>query len=159
MINTENINTIGELMEPSPIGFNFGAPGWTLLLIILLLALMAYGIWKIYQYRKNKYRRIALKELNAIQIGQTKASEVIINIITLLKRVALTAYGREQVAEKNGEAFLNFLQQQSKEQTLTDTNKAMFTTYLYEGDKVDVSSDQLELLRFESINWIKQHHV
>ena len=43
---------IGNLIEPDPIGFAFGAPGWYMLGALALLLLIIYTTHAIRKYRK-----------------------------------------------------------------------------------------------------------
>ena len=157
-MNTEN-NSIGELMEPDAIGFSFGAPGWNILLLLFLAVLFGIALWKLYQYKKNKYRRLAINELNSINKGQNEASYIILNTISILKRVAITAYGRNNIASINGSRFLEFMQTKTRIAIFTNEVEKIFTKHLYEGSKTHVAADKLELLHQQSMNWINQHHV
>ncbi len=158
-MNELDTNTIGELMEPDPIGFSLAAPGWTILLVLFLLALTIFALWKLYKYNKNKYRRLALAEMSAIDFEQEQYSVIIYNTLSLLKRVAITAYGRDNLASIQGLQFLRFLQTKIKGPGFSEGSEKIFTKHIYEGNQASVSSEQLELLQIESINWIKMHHV
>ncbi len=158
-MNELDTNTIGELMEPDPIGFSFAAPGWTMLFVLFLLALAMFALWKLYKYNKNKYRRLALAEISAMDIGQEHCSVIIYNTLSLLKRVAITAYGRDNLASIQGLQFLQFLQAKIENPGFSEESEKIFTKHIYEGNQANVSLEQLELLQIESINWIKMHHV
>lgn len=158
-MNTQNNSSIGELMEPEAIAFSFAAPGWIIVLVLILLVLLAFAIWKLYQYKKNKYRRLAIKELSALNNGNKEISNVILNTVSLLKRVAITAYGRNEVASIHGSHFLQFLQSKTNATIFSDEVEIIFTKHLYEGCKAEVSSEKLALLHQQSMNWINEHHV
>ncbi|WGL17649.1 DUF4381 domain-containing protein [Microbulbifer bruguierae] len=77
------------------------AKGLSALLLLLLLLL----IWRQIQiYRANAYRRAALAELVKSQDDPAQVAEI-------LRRTALAAYPREQVAGLTGDDWLAFLNQ------------------------------------------------
>ena len=158
-MNTLNSNSIGELMEPEPIGFSFGAPGWTILLMVFIAVLLMYGLWEFYQYKKNKYRRLAIEELSLIDLMQGESGFIVLSIVSLLKRLALTAYGREEVASVYGKQFVSFLQTKVRGKSFSGDSEQIFIKHLYQGDKTIIPLDKLKLFYNESSNWIKQHHV
>ena len=63
------------------------------------------------RYRRNAYRREALRQLDAVDPG---------GISTVLKRTALAAWPREQVAALTGAAWLAFLDRTGRTTAFTD---------------------------------------
>lgn len=158
-MNIQNNHMIGDLMEPDPIGFGFDAPGWTILVIVFVLAMGVYGLRKLYLFYKNKYRRLAISEIRAIDIDHGNCGVVIFTLVNVLKRVAITAYGRRGVATLQGCDFFDFLKSKIKNGQFSQQSKVFFTKHIYEGDKANVTAKQLVFLRTECINWIKMHYV
>lgn len=153
------IQPIGDIIEPNRIEFSFGAPGWTILLLLVLAAVFVFGLWKLCQYKKNKYRRLALAELNLIEISTDKTSSILTQIVFMLNRVAIKAYGREEVVELNGLPFMRFLQSKVSSDLFSEGSESVFKRHIYEGKNSKLSFKQLESFYNESINWIKQHRV
>ena len=58
----QNID-IGKIVEPEPIGFSFDAPGWGILLGLVVFVLILIAVKYMLHYRKNKYRRIATSKI------------------------------------------------------------------------------------------------
>ena len=87
------------------------APGWWLLAVLLLAALVVLGIWLVRRYRWHRLQQQILGEID--QLGDCystdKASEFVTGLSTLLRRVALQRYPREQVASLTGTGWLRFL--------------------------------------------------
>ena len=95
------MSNLEEIELPEPVPFSFETPGWTLLLAVAL-GLLVWLVWRAWRrWRANAYRRRALEELTVIE-SPARLSE-------LLKRVALVAYPRTNVAGLYGEAWLGFL--------------------------------------------------
>ena len=65
------------------------APGWWLLLALLLGALGALAVWLTRRHRANLYRRQALAELAQLQ---TRGDNAAADVIALLRRCAECAY-------------------------------------------------------------------
>jgi Domain of unknown function (DUF4381) len=69
------------------------------------------GLWWV-RWRRQAYRRAGLRELRVIAARLDAAPEraaALVALVALLKRVALVAYAREQVAALSGDAWLTFL--------------------------------------------------
>jgi glucan phosphoethanolaminetransferase (alkaline phosphatase superfamily) len=104
-------------LKPLRVGEAIGwwppAPGWWLLvgIVIVLLAVLAYLLRR--HYKRNAYRRVALarlKSLHAAYDTGRNSSDYLAQLNALLKSVALRAFPREQVAAAHGShwrAFLN----------------------------------------------------
>jgi len=83
------------------------APGWWLLAVIALLVAVALGFLA-RQYKRLAWRREARAELERIrsQVGRVNASESLSGVSRLVRRVALVARPREDVASLEGDAWL-----------------------------------------------------
>jgi hypothetical protein len=102
---TSLVDLLGELVEvpaPAPVSMLPQTAGWLVAgtVLLLVLALVAYRAWR--RYRANAYRRDALAALTA-------AHDDPASIAVVLRRVAVSAYPRREVAGLAGEAWLRFL--------------------------------------------------
>lgn len=103
-----------DIHLPEPVGWWPLAPGWWILIIGLpLLVLMIYGLWRF--WKRQTPRKLALRELQNIELGEDSGLEKIRLLGALLRRTAMTVYPREQVAGLVGEAWLAFLDQPLKQ--------------------------------------------
>lgn len=90
-----------EIVVPDPPAFWPPAPGfWVLLGSVILVALLVAWQWRVDRNR-NAYRKAGLSLLN----GAKKAHDVSV----VLKRVALAAFPRDQVASLYGDDWAAFL--------------------------------------------------
>ncbi|BAF73324.1 DUF4381 domain-containing protein [Sulfurovum sp. NBC37-1] len=103
-----SLDKLHDIITPEPVGFFPLASGWYILLALLAAWLFHVGFLRYKAYQRNRYRRDALNELGS----EKSASE----LLSLAKRVALSAYGREQVARLSGEAWWNFMETYSQTQ-------------------------------------------
>ena len=94
-----------EIGIPDPVGWWPPAPGWYVLAGLLALFVLRL-VWRsLRHWQSNAYRRDAVRELRKIEdSGPSGLSE----LPELLKRVALVAYPRADVAALSGEAWLHF---------------------------------------------------
>ncbi len=159
MNDTETF-TIGTLMEPDPIRFSFGAPGWFILLGVGLILLLVYGLIAYLRYKRNRYRRNAIGILSAMDLSGREVSASITRIAEVLKRVAMTSYGRTETAALSGQAWLNYLDQRNKGVfVLSVDSRKLIAEHLYRSPPDGISVNELEEFRSTTIQWINKHHV
>jgi len=100
----ELLDMLEPVPDPTPISLLPQTPGWIVLGIVLVGALV-WGVRLVQsRHRARAYRRAALVELAAT--GDDAA-----RIAALLRRTALAGFPREQVAGLVGTDWLNFLDQ------------------------------------------------
>jgi hypothetical protein len=98
----ELLNRLAEPTAPPPVSMMPQTWGWAALGGLLLLALLYLAIRAYKSHRANAYRREALAELKA-------ASNDPARIAPILRRAALAAYPRRDVAGLTGQSWLDFL--------------------------------------------------
>jgi hypothetical protein len=84
------------------------APGWWVLLVLLVAGLAAAGTRVWLAHRARARRRRILAELEGIS-HQVQGPALAAEVSALLKRVALTRFPRGEVAPLTGQAWLDFL--------------------------------------------------
>lgn len=99
-----------DIVVSEPVSWWPLASGWYVLILVLAMAIIWFGVKTFKQWKKNAYRRAALRELKSISPADLPA---------LVKRVSLCIYPREQVATLSGEAWLEFLDQSGNTQDFT----------------------------------------
>jgi Ca-activated chloride channel family protein len=73
--------------------------------VLLVLGTIAGLCWLAHRWYVNRYRRAALAELREIEAGTGSAE----TLAALVRRTALAAFPRRQVAQMTGPAWLSFL--------------------------------------------------
>jgi hypothetical protein len=106
-----------DIHLPAPIGLWPVAPGWIVLvmLVVVLLFSSVWFIWRFYRYRLGV--RIALRLLNTYEkqaIDKRQSHASVVQATILLKRVALHYYPRVAVASLHGDDWITFLNKSSK---------------------------------------------
>ena len=142
------------LRAPEPIGWWPPAPGWWLLLVLVLVAVAVLAFLLVRRYRANAYRRAGLRRLQLLHT-QLMADADILRFVTdtnaLLKAVALRAYPAESVAPSHGQAWLNFLN------TSTEQSRpfpAVLATAAYTADADGIDAEDLYRA---AEHWIRHH--
>ncbi len=113
MTNTAaNLDRLHDLIAPAPVPWWPPAPGWRWLLVFTGLLLLALAVKGFLRRQRNRYRREALAELGRIERRLCDSGEraaALLALAELLKRTALTAFPREQVARLHGKEWFAFL--------------------------------------------------
>jgi predicted negative regulator of RcsB-dependent stress response len=102
------------LVTPEPVPWSPTTPGWWIVLG-WLLALLVLATWQIVKRRRrDRYRRDALAELKSIDADSSNdPATAAQRIAAVLKRTALVAYPRQDVAGLYGTEWAQFLVESS----------------------------------------------
>ena len=100
-----------DIVEPDAVSLWPQTPGWTLVGGWLLagLVFLAWRAWR--KWRTNAYRREALRSLEEIRAQANRREDPALDIASLVRRTALSAYPRARVASLHGHAWAAFLAQ------------------------------------------------
>lgn len=158
MNQTDTYNSsIGNLIEPESIGYSFNTPGWYIVLGALLLTVLVIGFMRYRKYKKNAYRREALKDVEAIL--QQKGNNIVYEINALLKIIALRLFGRKEVASLNGLAWFQFLNAtMNSENIISEMEVEKLTSVLYNPDE-KLDNNSINKLADFAVLWIKNHRA
>ena len=155
------LTNLHEVSLPGAISFLPSGPLlWALLVIGMWL--LGHALWWRYvNWCDQQYRRQALSKLSELQaLWQQPASRVQASqeLVILLRRVALTAWPRVDVAAKVGAAWLDFLTRTTKVST-APPNILGELAYLPESQLQQITTEQWQ----ESIawvqDWIREHEA
>jgi hypothetical protein len=144
-------NTLGQLHDfyqpPAP-SWMPQTIGWYI--VFGLLALLAvWAAWRLLRrWRHNRYRREALRELEHTDFS---------GIPVLLKRVALAAWPREQVAPLSGEPWLQFLEAHRGNEAFAKDTGRLLVELDYGGASPAPAEEQA--IRQAAGDWIRGHRV
>jgi hypothetical protein len=111
-ISTSGLEKLHEIFLPDPVSWMPQTIGWYTIFGFLLLVTGWWVYGRLRRFRTNRYRRLALAELTIIEreLQQPeKRAKALAEIPVLLKRTALSAYPRTDVADLSGEKWLAFL--------------------------------------------------
>ena len=143
-----------ETVAPEPVSWWPATQGWWLVLLLVLVAVATrvYGFYQ--EYKANVYRRQALAWLNhqlsqGIEVG-------VLQIPALLKRVALEAFDREEVAELSGVTWEKWLDEQCDQTDFSGEYTAMLARVAYQKN-APLSQTECRQLIAQTRLWIVQH--
>jgi len=148
-----------DIHLPAEPGWFPPAPGWWLVLAAVLLgAVLVYFLIK-YRKKQARFRQEAISLIEELLIRhenrELPAPEAIASISATLKRVAITLYGREQVAKLSGQDWLDFLDAHAKTSRFqTDDGRALVTSS-YQADTT-VSVQTVAAL---AKDWIREQRL
>ena len=145
---------LGNILEPDPLTFTFETIGWKILAVLLFMVATAVLYRRLKLYRKNEYRREAIKKLQIIEAENISSQRKINHLNITLKQVAIIAFGREQVAALYGDDWFSFLDSKHKNTDFA-TYANSFKNALYSDEEVDKNT--LDLISGITKKWIKQH--
>lgn len=142
----ELLDRLVEPVEPTSVSMWPQTWGWAVVGAMLAL-LLAYAGWRWWLgYRANAYRREALQAL------QSAGGDATV-IATIIRRTALTAYPRSDVAALNGVDWLRFLDERSGGKAFSSSPD--FASAPYAGDRRALRGDYDALAE----HWIKTHEA
>jgi hypothetical protein len=125
--NSDPLQGLRDIHLPAPVSFWPPAPGWWLILLVFVMLILA-TLWLWRRHRRRAYRRSALRQLQqlqqALRDGQADTS-IIAELSMLLRRTAITRYGRQQVAGLQGSAWLEFLDRTGRHTPFTSEGQAL----------------------------------
>jgi Domain of unknown function (DUF4381) len=128
------------LILPPPVSFWPATPAWFVLLVVLaaLLLWVAWRGWR--RWRADAYRREALR---AVEAAQQPAE-----IAAILKRTALAAWPRSEVAALSGPDWTTFLQRTAPGAKLDATAARRLASLAYAPVSLDARDDAARWIRF-----------
>ncbi|BCN92279.1 membrane protein [Thiomicrorhabdus immobilis] len=165
--NNPLLEQLKDIQLPDPIGWWPLAFSWWILLFSIV-AIIAGAIWYYLDLRRrNIYRRSALKQIDAILLkADSGDTHKISEINAILKRVAVTAYGRSSTAALYDQAWLDFLSATAsyipQPENLLEILKLAYQPEhadSTEPNPIQLSSVQaVEIWQDYAKKWIKGHH-
>lgn len=145
-MNTDpaSLENLRDIAVPPPVSWWPPAPGWWVVLATLGVVGLALG-WRAWlAWKKNAYRRQALRELGRAATPQ--------EIAEILKRTALAAFPRSNVASLSGDAWCSWLGS-SCGTNVPSAVQATLTESVFGG----ANNASLEELRAYASKWIEHH--
>jgi uncharacterized protein DUF4381 len=151
-----------DITPPPPVSWLPQTWRWVALGILLAVALIASG-WRRHQRAlANRYRIEALRELSALeplmQHPQTRDA-ALLRVAALIKRTALAAYPRGQVAPLSGPSWVQYTRDRGLEVEPVVTTLLDDLEYQSTASRAAISGDVATGLLRATRTWIKGHRV
>lgn len=143
------VDLIDQLMEPAapaPVSMLPQTAGWLVLAALVVVAVAMLVHRGIRRWRANAYRRAALAALQ--QAGDDPAA-----IATVLRRTALAAWPRNEVAHPVGREWLAFLDATGGNGAFSGPAGQTLVTAPYRSQDSAVSRELLQAAR----HWVRHH--
>lgn len=162
-LHPTSLEKLHDIVVPGPTPWWPPAPGWYW--VMGLLALLGVALlWRVLvHWQRNRYRREALAELARIETaaqsagpGEDPADTALPALAELLKRTALTAYPRAQVAALTGPAWFEFLDAIGGTRFSAGAGAALAQGNYQTGERDDTAVHTAAIAR-EVRHWIRQH--
>jgi hypothetical protein len=141
-----------DIHLPDPVGWWPLAPGWWLL-AGLMLAVIAWLFWRWKQQQRSEQSlELALSELERLQGKHGKnTKELLRELSVLLRRVAMTQYGRQAVSGLTGDAWVKFLDAKAGKPLFSGKLAHLLTEIPYRPETQAETTALLQAIRL----WIK----
>ncbi len=120
------LSQLAPAHAPSPPAWWPPAPGWWgagVLFVLLLPALVIAARW--WRQPRRRFRRAALRELRLIRTSAVEGPAAARAIESLLRRYAVTLYGRDIAARLTGAAWLEFAGTAGAEQLAGEAGRSL----------------------------------
>lgn len=154
--------SLHELPLPAPVSYAPQTIGWLFvaLLLIAIALVCAWFAWR--RHERSRYRREALAELAHIETklnDQSTRATALAEIAPLIKRTALAAAPREQVAALSGASWLAYLRRTHG--AFDDESGALLyaASYAPREHLARVTQQEAQRLVQAARDWIGHHHV
>lgn len=148
-----SLERLHDIAVPPPVPWWPPAPGWYVVGGIGLV-LLGVGAWAAAaRWRRSRYRREALRELERLAASRTNLPAV----AELVKRVALAAYPRERVASLTGGPWLAFLDATGGKELFTRGPGRLLEVGTFERTPQLPTDAEYEELLAAVRHWIRHH--
>jgi len=158
-----SLQNLNDIVLPATVGWWPLAGGWYFLFGLLLMAFAWFAYRSLRHWIGNRYRRAALLELQLLAQGiQTVSNREtsLRQLPVLLKRTALCAYPRSQVASLSGKDWFRFLNSKLKKPAFTESDSITLDNISYStGDMSCIDSQIAKALIDASKQWLKHHQI
>jgi LPXTG-motif cell wall-anchored protein len=153
---------LADIALPAPISWMPQTWGWMALAGLLLAAGGWLMLRKIRRYAANRYRREALGELARLELrlaDDRERGEALAALPELLKRVALTAWQRTEVATLSGQAWVVFLRKHAGPEGFPDLAANLIDDLEYRTRRPTLNAEEGLAVAKAVRKWIEGHVV
>lgn len=156
MASAPEVDPVAGLVDiPLPTPVSLWPQTWPLRIAVAVVAVgLAVCAWQLARWwYRNRYRRVALAELDRIA-GASDAASVPLDLASLVRRTALAAFPRDKVASLTGVEWLEFLDRTADTRAFSEGAGHALENVAYRPTPADVRPP-IGAVR----HWIKAHHA
>src|SRR5262245_28612494 len=162
-MNTDpaSLDRLHDIVVPPGVPWWPPAPAWYWFLGALTIFLLLALAWFARYWQRNRYRREALalwrKECARLETDSERPG-AIVRLAELLKRTALSAFPRNEVASLTGPAWFSFLERTAPKVDFDSGNGRLLQEAAYDS-RVAATVDEVQAQRIaDSVrSWIRYH--
>ena len=148
-----SLDRLHDIVTPPPVSWWPPAPGWYVLAFLLVLVLVLVLVKWLQHRRASAYRRAALRELAELEQANRWRE-----VPALLKRVALSAFPRSEVASLTGESWVAWLSQHGNGIEFGGESARLLSSETYNPDSMKTLPTQPgREATATARNWIRSH--
>jgi len=163
LTSPDALKDLADIVVPAPVSWSPQAWGWWVLAGVLLAVAVLLAIRQVRRSLANRYRREALKECAGLVDrldSEPQRAEALSQLAELLKRTALTAWPRNEVAALSGRDWIEFLRRHAgtaaiderMERLLDDAEYRPASLAAFSGPDAHACAQAVE-------DWIESHRV
>ncbi len=156
-----SLDRLHDFVAPPPVPWWPPAPGWYYVLALLLGLALVATVRGFIRWQRNRYRREALAEFARQEKRLHDPAQRVAALAALselLKRTALTAYPRGEVASLTGGAWFDFLDTTGDTTAFRASVGGKLAAAAYDPITVlDMGDSEAALLAASVRDWIRHH--
>lgn len=156
-----SLQNLNDIVLPDAVGWWPLAPGWYFVAALLAAALLLLSYHRLRTWRNNRYRRAAVEELAVLAAclhDPKNRDSGLKSLPVLIKRVALSAYPREEVAMLSGEDWYDFLDATAGRNVFSPDLREAFSQAAYQpGSLGKVGQETASALIQACEYWVRHH--
>jgi hypothetical protein len=158
-----SLDNLHDILTPAPVPWWPPAPGWYVVgVAVLVLAVWAgWRWWR--RWQAVAYRRAALAALQQLKVRSTDEAQratALRELPELVKRTALAAFPRQQVAALSGAAWLTFLDRTGHTNAFTRGRGQLLPVLSYDPHAASrLEAQEVEELFSVVSSWMQNHSV
>ncbi len=154
-----SLDRLHDIVVPAPVPLWPPAPGWLVLAAALALLGAALVLWAHRRRQRNRYRVEALAELDRLrsETSGLAAAERAGALLVLLRRTALSAYPRRELASLSGPDWWRYLDERDREARFAEGRGARLEALAYGAVVEPATEETLRDLVGAVESWIRAH--
>lgn len=157
-LSQPGLSQLRDIHLPAPISWWPPAPGWWILITLIVAILIGLFIWFRRRQRDN-WRRAALAELARLRQQcadqPTTVHTIIAELSVLLRRVAISCFPRTEVAMLHGDKWLAFLNRSLDEPLFQSEQSRLLAVAPY-APNTSITPDDLAVLFTLCESWVNK---
>jgi hypothetical protein len=158
-----SLDRLHDVIAPPPVPWWPPAPGWVWVMGFFFVLALVLVLRLFLKWQHNRYRREALAEWKRQDVRLLDSSErasALTEMSVLLKRVAVTAFPRREVAPLHGSAWLAFLNRTTGTMAYSNSDGAALESAAYNPrSAAEIGDVRAQKISELVLHWITRHRL